>query len=33
MDIFWLGNIDILNANGNTIRIETFPRDGQPPAY
>jgi hypothetical protein len=28
MDISWHGNMDILNANGNTIRIATFPRDG-----
>jgi hypothetical protein len=28
MDISWHGDMDILNANGNTIRIETLPRDG-----
>jgi hypothetical protein len=28
MEISWHGNLDIVNASGNTIRIETLPRDG-----
>jgi hypothetical protein len=28
MDISWHGNLDILNASGNTIHIATLPRDG-----